>query len=1016
MRNPSDLPSRRLKVPSLRLTSKLRIAIAVVIVLLIIGLFSIRGIANFYVDSLWYRSVGRSDVFWETFWVKVVLGVGCAALFAVLAVVSLTVADRIAPTERQAGPEEELLERVRSFIGARKLLLRIGVGVMFGLIVGLPASSKWQEWLLFRNSVSFGSKDPQFNQDVSWYVFRLPFLTWLIGWFFSAFIVVLILTAIAHYLNGGIRTSGPSPHVTPQVKLHISVILAVLAVLKAAEYWLRRYTLTSSTRGFVQGAGYTDVKATLPALNLLILISLAAAVLLIWNVRQRGWRLPVIAVGLWAVVAIVAGTIYPAIIQKFRVEPSQSKRERPYIQRNIDLTQEAFGLDSAVSKRIAVNFGEVSTVSVQQATEAFSNVRLLDPKQDAIRQAFTQQQRPQGFYEFADLDVDRYEINGKLQQVILAARVVAEKLPNSSWENTHLAYTHGHGLVAARASKVAADGRPLYEPEADNTALGVTRPEIYVGDGMPGTYVVLKSSRAAGEIGPTGPGERYEGSGGVRAGSVFRKLAFALKFGEYNLFGSGLIESDSRVLWVRDVRDRVQKIAPFLSLDSDPYPVALDGRIVWVVDAYTTTSEYPYSENADTAQLPAGSGLRRKFNYVRNSVKAVVDSYEGDVTLYRMDETDPIAAAWSKVFPKLFKPKSALPEGLRDHLRYPEDLLRVQTAHLGKYHLTQADDFFNSDLRWCVTQNVPAQQSADAPVVVAGVPTGNVSSASASATKCNQSGRFIPYYSLFTPPGATEPEFALIRPFAPFSPDDTLQVLRAFATGTIGDNLEPQLTLYDVQGSTPAGPYTAHLQIQSELSQAFTLEDSKGSKVLFGDMQIVPVGDGLVYVRPIYVKAEGQTAIPDLRYVVVIANDKLGQGNSLTVALNALFPGAEIVLDDRGGTSTGTSGPSGASGVTGPSGPSGATGATGASGPSGVSTVGQLLAEASALFDEADAALRAGDLGTYQTKVKAARDKVAAAEALLNGSPRSPASPSGLTGPSGPSSPTTTVAAPTPTA
>ncbi|MEY4373390.1 MAG: hypothetical protein RL219_2159 [Actinomycetota bacterium] len=1016
MRNPSDLPSRRLKVPRLRLNTRWRVAIGVVIVAFIIGLFSARGIASFYVDSLWYRSVGRSDVFWDTFWVKVVLGVGCATVFAVLAALSLTVADRIAPTVRPAGPEEEMLERVRSFIGARRRLLRAAIAIMFGLMVGLPAAAKWREWLLFRNSVSFGTKDPQFGQDVSWYVFRLPFLTWLIGWLFSAFLIVLILTAVAHYVNGGIRTSGPAPHVTPQVKLHISVILAVLAVLKAGQYWLRRYTLTSSTRGFVQGAGYTDVKATLPALNLLILISLAAAALLIWNVRQRGWRLPVIAVGLWAVVAIVAGTLYPAVIQKFRVEPSQSKRERPYIQRNIDLTQQAFGLDTAVSARVPVTFGNVSTPSVQQATEALSNVRLLDPKQDAIRQAFTQQQRPQGFYEFADLDVDRYEIDGKLQQVIVAARVVAEKLPNSSWENTHLAYTHGHGLVAAPASRVAADGRPLYEPEVDSTALGVTRPEIYVGDGMPGTYVVLKSNRAAGEIGPTGPGERYSGSGGVRAGSVFRRLAFALKFGEYNLFGSGLIESDSRVLWVRDVRERVQKIAPFLSLDSDPYPVALDGRIVWVVDAYTTTSEYPYSENADTSQLPAGSGLRKSFNYVRNSVKAVVDSYEGDVTFYRMDETDPVAAAWAKVFPKLFKPKSALPAGLRDHLRYPEDLLRVQTAHLGKYHLTQADDFFNSDLRWCVTQNVPGQQSAELPTVVASaVPSANTSSAAASATKCSQGGRFVPYYALFTPPGADKPEFALIRPFAPFSPDDTLQVLRAFATGTVDANLEPRLTLYDVQGAPPAGPYTAHLQIQSELSQAFTLEDSKGSKVLFGDMQIVPVGDGLVYARPIYVKAEGQTAIPDLRYVVVIANDKLGQGDSLTAALNNLFPGAEVVLGDRGGTSTTTP----TTGPSGPSGPSGASGASGATGPAGVSTVGQLLAEASALFDEADAALRAGDLGTYQSKVKAARAKIEAAEVLLSGSPRGASGasgPSGLTGPSGPASVATSVPAPTPTA
>ena len=1011
MQNPSDLPARRPRVQRFRLSHRGRVAVVGAALVFIIGLFSVRGLASFYVDALWFRSVGRSDVFWGTFWVKIVLAAIGFVAFAVMSFASLTIADRIAPEVRFAGPEDEILDRVRQFIGSRRRAIRLGVCAMFALLVGLPAAGHWREWLLFQNSVSFNTPDPQFHQDASWYVFRLPFLTFLFGWFFAAVILVTVLTVLSHYLNGGIRTSGPAPRVTAQVKLHLSILLAMLAVVKAAQYWLRRYTLTASTRGFVQGAGYTDVKATLPALDLLILISLAAAVLLIWNVRQRGWRLPVIAVGLWAVVALVAGAIYPAIIQKFRVEPSQSKRERPYIQRNIDLTQKAFALDTAITKAVPVTFGEVTTEAVQQGVASLANVRLLDPKQDAIKQAFTQQQRPQGFYEFADLDVDRYVVDGKLQQLIVAARVVAEKLPNSSWENTHLAYTHGHGLVAAPASRVASDGRPAYLAEKGNTALGVTRPEIYVGDGMPGNYVVLKSNRAAGEIGPSGPGERYSGNGGVPAGSWFRRLAMALKFGEYNLFGSGLIQSDSRVLWMRDVRDRVSKIAPFLALDADPYPVSANGRILWVVDGYTTTSHFPYSEAADVSQLPGGSGLRKDFNYVRNSVKAVVDAYDGSVTLYRMDETDPIAAVWDKVFPNLMKSKADLPAALRSHLRYPEDLLRVQTAHLGKYHLKQADDFFNSDLRWCVSQNVPAEQSADSGSISTIVPTAGVTpTAASSSTKCSSGDRYVPYYSLFTPPGATKAEFSLIRPFAPFSPDDSLQVLRAFAVGTIGDDLMPRLTMYDVQGTLPSGPYTAHLQIQSELSQAFTLEDSRGSRVLFGDMQLVPVGKGLVYVRPVYVKAEGQTAIPDLRYVVVIGNGNLGRGDSLTAALNSIFPVAQVLLGDRTGTSgAGTGGAT--DGTTTPTTTPG--GATGATGPTGGSSLAELLTDASTLFDEADAALKAGDLGTYQQKVTAARAKVTEAEALLSGSTTTTQAPR-----SAPTTtvPTTTIPAPKPTA
>jgi len=981
------------------------VAIVGALVVLVVVLLSARSIASFYIDSLWFRSVGRSDVFWGTLWVKVIMGVGGLVLFAGLCFASLTIADRAAPVVHLGGPEQEVLERFRAFVEPRKVALRAAISVAFGLIIGLPASSHWQDWLLFRNAVSFNTSDPQFHQDVSWYVFRLPFLNFLIGWLLAAVIVVTLVTLIAHYLNGGIRTSGPAPHATTQVKLHLSLLLAAMAVLKAGQYWLRRYGLTTSTRGFVQGAGYTDVKAALPALDLLILISLAAAVLLIWNVRQRGWRLPVIAVGLWAVVALVAGTLYPAVVQKFRVEPSQSKRERPYIARNITATQKAFALDTAVNKAVPVGFSSVTTSDVQAATASLANARLLDPKQDAIKQAFIQQQRPQGFYDFTDLDVDRYTVNGTLQQVIVAARVVAAKLPNSSWENTHLAYTHGYGLVAAPASKVLADGRPAYLPQTNNTSLGVTRPQIYVGDGMPGSYVVLKSSRADGEIGPTGPGEQYTGNGGVPAGGFLRRAAFALKFGEYNLLGSSLINTQSRVLWVRDVRARVAKVAPFLSLDADPYPVAVDGKILWVVDGYTTTSHYPYSQDADTSQLAAGSGLNKNFNYVRNSVKAVVNAYDGSVTLYRIDDTDPIAGAWAKIFPNLMKPKSAMPAALRDHLRYPEDLLTVQTAQLGKYHLNQPDAFFNSDLRWCVSQEVPGEQTNDTAVSTAaiGVPGVVATSAASSSTKCNDVARFIPYYSLFTPPGSSQQQFALIRPFAPFSPDDSLQVLQAFATGTVGTDLVPKLTLYTVQSPQPPGPYTAHLQVQSELSQAFTLEDSKGSKVLFGDMQLVPVGKGLLYVRPVYVRAEGQSAIPDLRYVVVIGNGSIGYSDSLTGALNSLFPGAQVELGDR--PAVASNGP-------------GSTTTTTVAGSTGAETIGQLLADATQLFADADAALHAGDLGTYQAKVQAAKAKVAQAVALLGGTSGATGAVSSAPGvtDSVPGGPTTTVAGPPPTA
>jgi uncharacterized membrane protein (UPF0182 family) len=985
---PSDLPSRRPRTRRRRGLTRWRIAAIIGAAVVVLLLLSARSVASFYVDALWFKSVDRTDVFWGIIRTKLLLTAFCTCLFVAMAYASLAIAERVAPVVRTAGPEEEIVERFRALVGSHLRLLNLGVALIFGLIAGIPAAGHWKDWVLFRNSVGFGVKDPQFGEDVSWYVFRLPFLNFLVGWLFAAVVVVTLLTAVAHYLNGGIRTTGPVPHVTSQVKLHLSILLAVLAILKACQYWLRRYNLTTSTRGFVGGAGYTDVNAQLPAYNLLILISLAAAALFIWNIRQRGWRLPVIGLGLWFVVSIIAGTVYPAVVEKFVVQPSLSKRERPYVQRNIEMTRRAFGIADAVTDLVPVQYGTVSTDEVRASSSALSDVRLLDPKQDAIKQAFTQQERPQSFYKFDDLDVDRYVVDGRLQQLIVAARVVTDRrnLPNRSWEATHLGYTHGHGLVAAPAGTVRSDGLPAYLPQTNSTALGITRPEVYFGDGMPGSYVVVRSSRASGETGPDGDGVQYEGSGGVRVSGFGRRLAFALRFGEYNLFGSGLIEKDSRIIWVRDVRDRVRKVAPFLSLDDDPYPVAADGRIVWVVDAYTTTDRYPYSEEADTSQLDSGSGLRKKFNYVRNSVKAVVDAYEGTVTLYLVDPTDPIAQAWSRMFPSLMKTRDELPMSLRDHLRYPEDLLRVQTAHIGRYQLGEADRFFNADERWCVTQLAPAQQTKDSSATTT-VPNPAATPTEAAAnTRCNPTPRFIPYYTLFTPPGSASAEFALVRPFAPFSGDDGLQTLRAFAAGTVDAEMRPKLTIYSVQGELPKGPYTVHLQIQSKLGPTFTLEDREGSQILFGDMQLVNVGDGLVYVRPVYVRAQGATAIPTLKYVVVFADDQIASASSLSGALNTMFPEAEIVLGDR------EPGPS----------PEGPTSPTTPSEPT-TDTVETLLAKASQLFDEADAALKGGDLGLYQQKIAAAREAIREASILVSPTTTTPpasSAPSTTTPPS----------------
>jgi uncharacterized protein len=933
---------------------------------------SARQFANFYVDALWFDSLGQNDVFWATLRTKLLLAFVFSAGFALVTLASLITADRLAPLVRMDGPEEQVLERYRSFVGTKQRFVRVAVAVFFGLIAGMPASSQWQEWLLFRNSVRFGVDDATFGTDVGFYVFRLPFLSFLVNWLFASLVIITLLTAVAHYLNGGIRLQTGGRRVTSQVKLHLSVLLAVLAVLKAADYWLQRYSLTTSRRGFVDGAAYTDDNAQKPALQLLILISLLAAVLLIVNIRQRGWRLPIMAVGLWSVVAIVAGTAYPTIVQRFQVEPSESTRELVYIERNIAATREAMNLDEVVVKPLPI--GPVTDDDVAAGAAALADVRLLDP--EIINTTFAIDEGRRAGYRIGELDVDRYELDGRLQQVVLAARELdTNGAPIKTWEGRHLAYTHGYGLAFAPASRVDSDGRPLYIEVVDpDNELGLTRPEVYIGDGL-GGYSVVGTSRPGGEesLDPARPS--YSGDGGVQLSSRLRRAAFALHFGEYNLFGSRLISDDSRVIYVRDVRERVNKLAPFLALDSDPYPVVIDGGLKWVVDAYTTTSRYPNAERADTRQISERSGLRGSFNYVRNSVKVVIDAYDGEVTMYVVDESDPIIGAWRKAFPGLFTSGTLVPEELRAHFRYPEDMFRAQTNLFGRYQLLDAQEFYSQQLAWSVAQDAPERQ-ADLNLVAPTAPGSATTLVPSSRVTDSNSRRFPPYYTLFRAPGeGSESEFVLFRPFVPFSQNDERKQLQAFMTASSDPDTYGQLTAYVIQEPLPDGPLTVAADVSQTFSRELTLLDQAGSEVRFGDLQIVPTGAGLIYVRPWFVQAKSN-AIPVLNSVSVTYAGRSAVGTSLSDAVNRLF-GTDVDLGDREGTSPvpdlGGS----------DSGSDPGSGSTGGSSES--ATVEELLADADRLFDEAQEAKLAFDSKLYEQKIEQAYDALRRAAELATG-------------------------------
>jgi uncharacterized membrane protein (UPF0182 family) len=925
-----------------------------------------RALARFYVDELWYDALGRSDVFWGMIRAKVTLFGMFFAAFVLLAGVNLVIADRLSPSRFPANVHP-YVERFHELFGHRLRLLRYAGAGLLAILVALPATSEWQSWLLFRNSRSFNIADGQFNADVGFYVFQLPFLGFVLDWLFIAMVLVLLLTVLTHVLNGGVVFASPVPSVRPATKGHIAVLLAVLAALKAADYWVSRYETTNERRGFVQGATYAVVKAQLPALMLLMLVALLTAGLYLATIRRASWRLPLIASGLWLVVLIGGGYIYPALVQSLVVNPNQQSRELPYIDRNVEATRQAMGIDLDDVTRKDVTFGTVTMAEVENNPTPLQNVRLLNPTEMLSR--FQIDRGQEAGLAIQDLDIDRYQIDGRPQQVLIAAKELdVDGSPNQSWQGRHLINTRGCGLVMAPVGQVLQSDSPAYQP------VELTRPELYFSPTLSG-YAIARTSQGERAC-AGGQTADYVGTKGVKMSSFVRRAAFALAFLDYNVLGSGAINSDSEMLWVRNVRDRLVKLAPFLTYDGDPYPVAYNGRVYWIVDAYTSTSRYPYAQRiGNDVQLTSGSGLDRDANYVRNSVKAVVDAYDGSVTFYVQDDKDPILKAWQSAFGKLFVPKSQMPTGLRDHLRYPEDLFRVQTDVYSKYQL-EPEKFFQREGAWSVAQAPsvdPREGTSTAPT-----PTTPNDQQSRNALASESSTiRFSPYYTLFAKPSGGGDDFVILRPFVPFSRADQRTELQAYMTASSDPDDYGRLTAYVVKPPVP-GPRTVSNQIDSStaIAQQITLQTGGGNRVKFGDLQLVPLADGLLWVRPFYASVTGSSdaaagAVTDYRFVIVSYNGRAEFGTSLGEALGKLFPGFEGDLGDRIGTDGSTTG--------GPP-PSTEQPTTG--------TPAELLAKADQLFADAESDLRQnGDLGAYQTKIKQAKALVEQALAGLGGVP-----------------------------
>jgi uncharacterized membrane protein (UPF0182 family) len=965
VRNSSDLPPNGpggpgLRIPKFNKPSRGRILVSVVVGAVLLVLFFARGLSTFYVNVLWFDALDRGDVYWGILRSKVelvvIFSLGCTLFLWV----NLLIADKIAPLTLPNTPEDQTVMRIREATANSRGKLRIALAVLIGLMLGLPAASQWQDWLMFRHREAFSVGEPLFKANVGFYVFRLPFAQFVVSWAFGALVLVTIIATAFHFINGSIRPQDRVQRVTPQAKVHLSVLLAGGTLLRAADYWLSKYELTSSTRGVVRGALYTDVNAQLPALNLMILVSLAVTALLMWNIRQRGWRLPVLGMGLWVVVALVAGTVYPAVVQRFVVQPNVSTREIPFIQRNIEATKAAMGIDKV--ERVSTTFEQVTAQDINADNAPLRDVRQLDPVQ--MRERFALDEGRSSFYRVTDLDVDRYSIDGRMQQVLVAARELnTDGIPNRTWVSRHLIYTHGCGVIAAPASVVTDDGRPSY------IDLQVTRPEIYFGDGLSG-YAVVNTSQNE-QACPGVASSTYGANGGIQVDGFMRRVALAINFGEFNLFGSNLITSESEIMLVRDVRDRVKKIAPFLHFDADPYPVVVNGEVKWIIDAFTTSNRYPYAETANVSQINSESGLNHSFNYVRNSVKAVVDAYTGEATFYLVDPKDPIAQMWKSAFPKLFTDKSEVPAELAAHFRYPEDLFRVQTNLFGRYQFDDATLFFNRDAAWTVSQ-APIEEPEGA-TPIAENPGATQAPTAVDSIDSNESiiRRFSPYYTIFHTPGQVSGvgQFSMLRPFAPFSADDSRKELRSIMVVSSDPENYGKMTVYEVQSPLPPGPATVAAEFESDavIAQIITPLDLRGSRVKYGDLQVVPIGRGLMYIRPLFVLPDSADSKQIfVRKILASYDGRSVIGDSITDVVTQLFPGFNVNLGDRvGGNKT-----PGATTTTIPGSPATTV-------PAGGSTLtpAQLLQQAERLFIEADAALAKTppDFATYQTKLAQAR-------------------------------------------
>ncbi|MFE4409559.1 UPF0182 family protein [Streptomyces sp. NPDC056821] len=962
--------------------------------LMTLGVLAVLGMvfamfAGFWTDWLWYRSVHYSSVFTTTLWTKIGLFFVFGLLMAAAVGLNIWLAHRLRPPLSAMSMEQQNLDRYRMSIAPYKKWLLCGITALVGLIAGASAASEWRTWLMWVNGVPFGKQDPQFHLDVSFYAFDLPWYRFLLGFGFAATILSLIAAVLTHYLYGGLRVTSPGARATAAATGHLSVLLGVFVTLKAVAYWLDRYGLAVKSSDFKAtgnwtGLRYVDANAYLPAKTILFCIAVICAVLFFATLWRRTWQLPVIGFGLMVLSAILIGGLYPAIVQKFQVEPNEQAKEAPYVQKNLKATREAYGIDDSKVADYAGTSSTQDKAKLRDAAADTASYRLMDP--NIVSPTFEQLQQVRNYYGFpSNLAVDRYKTkDGKVQDTVIGLRELnLAGIPKNNWINDHFRYTHGYGVVAAKGTEADSEGRPVFTEYNLPSTGDLPRYEqrIYYGE-KTSTYSIVGGPQKEIDYSDDS-GEKttsYKGNSGVSLSNPLNRAAYAMAFSEPQILYSGAIGDGSRILYNRTPKQRVEAVAPWLTIDGVSYPAVVDGRVQWIVDAYTTTNGYPYSSRTtlgDTTldSLTAANNQRvvaqqNQVNYIRNSVKATVDAYTGDVKLYQWDTKDPVLKTWMKAFPGTVEPKKDISPELMSHIRYPQDLFKVQRELLTRYHVTDAQTFLSGSEVWQIP-NDPTNKSGDA------VP---------------------PYYLSLKMPGESSQTFSLTTTMTPNGRDNLSAFMTVNADANTSDYGKISILKLPT-GKTIDGPKRVQSQFNSEPSIAESIRLLKGgdSEVEYGNLLTVPLDGGLLYVEPVYLRGGG-LKYPLLRKVLVTYGGNTAFEDTLDKALNKVF-GTEGSTTEPPGPETGGGGTG--SGKTNPP-------------PSSNPTVQEALKDAQKAFDDGQTALKNGDWQAYGQAQKDLQDALKRAEDAQaekaggsgkNGAGKGGASPGASAGPTPDSSP-----------